>query len=1139
MLALGSKTASYLRLLLRWLLGGLLLGGSVWAQDKPHFALVDSASGQALPLLALEASVRVVGDRAVTTFDLTYASASPRGTRHFRIHLPEGIRIVRLAREVDGQLHEAGIAAYGPLPPAATAPPIRPEPFAAPNQSPQDTLTAAIPVHSPQPSQRIIIAWESRLRYLEGDDLYTCPLHFTDTVPQFRFLARAEQPPYIPVMRKHPLGTAHFQRQGNAYLAELSARNYRPDTPIKLLFPVNPTIPQVFFERQGDSTFFYLRTFPSARVQPKPPPKRILLLWDASFSALLRNLPAELDLLEAYLARCPKVTVEVVAFDRQVRARRTFIIRGGVTQALRNFLENLPADGATHLSAVNLSKSRSDEVLLFTDGASNCGSFSRKMLPPAPLYTFLSSPRSKPEALREACRRSGGALFDLRLTPLRTILQKLSRQNFRFIGVRHKRGRIRATFPRFPTPIADGFSLSGVFPGKNSKLELHFGYGDRVTEKVKVELNRPEMARSTPGLRRIWAEKQLAELAWGPDRNRAQIQQLAQNEGILVPGTAFIIPETAADYLKYRIRPPEAKLARYGKQLRRAEKIRQDSLTVQRTLARERHEDLFYDFLDRIEWHQRGRDSTQITAWNEAQRNAFRNRIDTMPRLSDPRPKAKGPRQKWEQFSGLIGQVLDANDLRPIPEVEIHLPAPAQRVSSDEYGYFGLAADSLPDSTQIAVTGAGYFPAEGTLGMLRRTRRIGLEPVPERPDPDVADAQLSPHLTQLPALLPPDRSEIAFPLADGAIAAWPEGILRLWNGRASETVPQIAPGEYTETHWLRSDRLLFRFGLGALRGACAVFTEAAPPEIRARQLAELTQLPVWDDTQPFRDTLRKTRSMDRYPLYLRLRDVHGGAPSFFVEVGTYFIATGREEEGLRILSNLLEFDLESPELLFTLAFQLQILGREAEALPVLERAYREFPELPQTGRELARAWARQGREAEAAVRMQELLRRDWSEVADLYGGFEATVLAELNDLLGRIGRGAGVDSLARAFYCPLPVPVRITAQWNRLDTDVDLWLVTPAGDTLDLRTPTEFSYPGADLVDGLGPEEVVLKAVDPGEYVLLADCYDDARRNEIGPTLVKIELHRNFGEGRGTVRTFGVRFYGGEARREVLRFRGE
>ena len=107
---------------------------------------------------------------------------------------------------------------------------------------------------------------------------------------------------------------------------------------------------------------------PRLSRQPKTLPTRLLVVWDASYSARLRDRKKELELLDAYVQRLGSAKLSLAILRNDLEP-----VRSGAWAELRKAIEEAPLDGGTSFGALDLSKEQADEVLLFSDGLGTFG----------------------------------------------------------------------------------------------------------------------------------------------------------------------------------------------------------------------------------------------------------------------------------------------------------------------------------------------------------------------------------------------------------------------------------------------------------------------------------------------------------------------------------------------------------------------------------------------------------------------------------------------------------------------------------------------------------------------------------------------------------------------------------------------
>ena len=163
-------------------------------------------------------------------------------------------------------------------------------------------------------------------------------------------------------------------------------------------------------ERRGE-TFFALTLPVAERSAPRPLPKSVQVVWDASGSGAQRRLDREQALLDAYFRRVGDSEVTLVRVADVAFPLERFSVRRGDWSALRRALQATVYDGASNLGAVR-HDGVSAEALWFSDGLANYGAPWRLSFP-VPVFTIASTASGDPAALRALAEASGGRSIDL------------------------------------------------------------------------------------------------------------------------------------------------------------------------------------------------------------------------------------------------------------------------------------------------------------------------------------------------------------------------------------------------------------------------------------------------------------------------------------------------------------------------------------------------------------------------------------------------------------------------------------------------------------------------------------------------------------------------------------------------------
>lgn len=347
--------------------------------------------------------------------------------------------------------------------------------------------------------------------------------------------------------------------------------------------------------------------------------------------------------------------------------------------------------------------------------------------------------------------------------------------------------------------------------------------------------------------------------------------------------------------------------------------------------------------------------------------------------------------------------------------------------------------------------------------------------------------------------------------------------------------PPPAPGDAARRQSARAEAgaSLDRIEVSGSLIASDAGVEPAPSALRAR-----IELSGWNPDAPYLKTLREAR--DAYATYLDLRREHGDAPSFFLDAADFFRSEAKNPAlALRVLSNLAEIGDENTALLRVLGYRLSQWERPDLAVRPFEDALAQRPEEPQSHRDLALALARQPRpdNARAAALLWHVATGAWS---NRFPDVDLIALHELTALLAAHPDTA-VSALAipPELLAPVETGLRVVLTWDADNTDIDLWVIDPAGERIYYSQPRSRSggHLSRDFTGGYGPEVFTIARPLPGTYRVQTHYFGDRRQSLTGPVTVQLEFQTGFGGAHPTRQATTRRLESARERIDVGQFR--
>ncbi|WP_297891228.1 VIT domain-containing protein [uncultured Capnocytophaga sp.] len=562
----------------------LLLPLAITAQKSvvPEVKVVNERNANPMVLQDLSIDILVIGQTAVTTMEMTFYNPNTRVMEgEFQFPLADGQQVSRFALDINGKMRE-GVVVDKALGRKAFEDIVRRgiDPGLLEKTEGNNFKARVYPMPA-KGTRRVLIAFEQELHERDGQDYYFLPITANTTLKNFKVRTEVVSR-FVKADIQNSL-QLDFKQARNSYISEVSQQNFALNQNIALTFPKIEK-PQSISATKGNKTYCY-GNIALATAQPKnrPTPKEIGLLWDASHSAANRDRAKEFAFLESYFKEVKDVKVILSSFNIRSDKPLSFEVKNGNWQALKSHLESLPYDGATDGNAINFSL-KADELLFFSDGIFNFGSkeFSVKEVvkqAKTPITVVNASAVANTPKMQYLANATGGSFIDLTTLTTEQALKAAQTIPFQLLDIEVKNGKIANIFPQKGATISKGnFTLAGELQTKEATLVLSFGYPKNVILQKEIHLAaNPDASESEFDLlRRIWAEKQIAQLE-REGAEQKQIDAVGREYGIVTEGNSLIVLETVEDYVRYRITPPKELQMEYSKRLANQEKQKEDS----------------------------------------------------------------------------------------------------------------------------------------------------------------------------------------------------------------------------------------------------------------------------------------------------------------------------------------------------------------------------------------------------------------------------------------------------------------------------------------------------------------------------------------------------------------------------------
>lgn len=253
-----------------------------------------------------------------------------------------------------------------------------------------------------------------------------------------------------------------------------------------------------------------------------------------------------------------------------------------------------------------------------------------------------------------------------------------------------------------------------------------------------------------------------------------------------------------------------------------------------------------------------------------------------------------------------------------------------------------------------------------------------------------------------------------------------------------------------------------------------------------------------------------------YQKYLENRSKHEKQVSYYFDISKLLFKKGNKELSLKVLSTLAELDLENEELYKTIYYLLKQRGHYDKELWITQKILEWRPFDAQSHRDYALALVDNKKPQEALNIYKSLLYQEFTdEISMRDNGIEEILIMEINNILKQNKNvdGSKIDDRLKA---DLPVDIRVVINWNKDNTDIDLWVTDPKGEDCSYQHKSTAigGRMSNDFTQGFGPEQFLLKKAVKGKYKIKTNFFGERQNILSGPTTVMAEVYLYYSDGR-------------------------
>lgn len=1100
---------------------------------------VDGKTNNGVKLQELKIDVKVCGTIARTTWQMTFKNTTQRileGTLNFP--LKDGLSVSRYAIDINGKMREAVPVDRGKGTEVFEAIERRRVDPGLLEKVDGNTFRTRIYPINPGSVRTVLIGYEEELPITANNVLKYClPLSLKDTISNFSLDIFVIQSATRPVFDSTLNESLQFTNSNNVYSATVHKADYVPGHTLSFSIFKPQDAMEVMLQEFENKYYYLINSRLQNPGREKALPAAIGLLWDASLSGNNRNRNQELELLDAYFKKTNNAVVNLVVFSNSIKQTAQFKMQNGDWDELRKVIEKIRYDGATNLGNLNLKNIRADEFILISDGHQTLGS-KEMQLSNKPVYCINTSAAADYSNLKFIAGKTAGLLIDLNSVSVTEALQQLTTEPFRFLGIRQN-DFIKENYPSIPVPVGSAFSAAGIAEDGVREIILQFGYGNKVTYEKTCYINTETQLCENFDITKIFAQKKIAELDIQYDQNKREIENIGRQFAVVTRNTSLIVLETVNDYVQYDIEPPVELRQEYERIMkqRRNDIITKNKQDLQSSLNMMAILKGWFDpeAVRKEQMEKQKKAVVKITA----QSRQARQRPNEIPHPTG-------------ELKFVTGKITDT-DGNPLSFGAVKIKGTSSGVSADANGAYSL---KLRKGDVLQISAAGYTVTEVRVGdaptlntVLERaaseltevvvTSAFGVKRRARSTSSNVqnlsgdevntirqtninnalagkvagaqvnirADAKLGAETTLRL------RGENGLAVGNGALYVV-DGVIM--TGQAN-----LNPDDVKDFAVLQGPAASALFGPDGSNGAVIITTKNFRPDSAYKKIEQkiaaekILSEPVFDaDAFDYVKALKQTDKANRYAKYLELRQYYAGKPTYYFDVATYLLKTGDKVNGISVLSNLAELENGSYELYKMLGYKLKEAADFEGELSAFKKVLELRPSDPQSYRDCALAYEDLGNYQQALDMLYEGMTKSYStEMNRMYYGIEEIFLVEINRLISRHKQNLNLKNIDKQLIAPMPADIRVVMNWNKNNSDIDLWVTDPNGEKCFYsHKQTEIGgRMSDDFTEGFGPEQFMLKTGVKGKYKIQINYYSDRQVTIAGPTTVMAEIYLHYG----------------------------
>lgn len=912
---------------------------------------------------------------------------------------------------------------------------------------------------------KIIIA---QLLVAKNDGVdYSLPFDMNLPVQQLQLTCSITDVSEKPVVAEGLLANKNFENVNGNYMLAFEKKNLELKQPISFKIPLTKYSSVFNYSESVDKRSFVLHIKTPSESFSAKPLKSIVVVWDVSSSAAKRDVKKEMIFLDSFIRDRKVENITLVTFSNTVHEIKNISLASNDFGAIRTFLQSQNFDGGTQLGSIDCNKFKADAFLLFSDGLSNVGN-DQLMLNNKPVFCINSSPAANHRTLKRIAKISGAAYIDLSASGIAAALEQIQSGSLQLLSVKQNEKEVHVE-TGLPLQTGDWLTLTGNLMDNSNDIILAFGKEGNVEKQQRITL--PGRSKNNIGVLDTSGLLQAYDELLSNGEDGYTTAAFAKYHRFVSSTSSFIVLDNVDDYIQYGIEPPADLQQEY---LQKIYVVKQKEAELKNAVANEEINNLrnaatLYN--ERISWW--AKDESLISLKDVEVEKEMAVSINS---------SNAGNNNNAAVNANENNSMLNFKSSQSLNEVVV-------------VGYGTTRKRSLTGSV-VSISSRDFTGAQSVSQVLQG-RVAGLQVI-QSGVPGVADKIFIRGAASLNGKNEPLYILDGMPI-DG-------NLMNSLNVNDIESISVI-----------KDVSAAALYGSRAANGVIVITTKRGTRS-NARQVPSVTRYKDLEDADYITE-LKETDQHLMYQHYLQMKDSFENEASFYFDMAQVLFENNEKDKAVRVLSNLSEIDKENHQLLRAMGYMFESWGMYADAIDTYKEVLAIKEEEPQSYRDLALAYERNGQHQLAVETLYKVITKNFYQYEARYRGIKSLLLNEMNAIIEQQRNNLDISKINRAIIKPLPVDLRIVVDWNKDETDIDLHIVEPGGEECfySHKQSKDGGRMSEDFTQGYGPEEYQIKNAQKGKYSIRVNYFGDRYQKQQTPSLIKLTIYKNFGKPNQSV----------------------